>query len=184
MAAVIKAARPASLRLSRPLFQMLYDASCNHRRAICYICSGLVYHRGWFPTAEGLKSERRCCRDLATSINVISDLFVDKQAIFQFIYNIPLLQGSERLNLLHRQARNLFLLTNSVLLGSKHFFKESKFRALQPTRLLHVRTKNAQIFIKSFKESKSFRLTQYSKMIVFTILKFTIKRLQLSHKNS
>ena len=45
---------------------------------------------------------------------------------FQYIY-VPLARRSERLILLHRQARNHFL-TNSVILYPKHRFQGSKCR--------------------------------------------------------
>ena len=73
---------------------------------------------------------------------------------------IPLWRGSKRLNLLHRQARNLFSPTNSVFLCSKRLFRRSEFRSLQPMSLLHVLPKNVQVFILYFQASKSFPLTQ------------------------
>ena len=81
---------------------------------------------------------------------------------FQCIYNcnVPLRRGSDRSNLLHRRARNHFLL-NFVLLRLKRPIQRSKFRPLQPTRLLRVfAKKNAHIFTRFFQESESFCLTQ------------------------
>ena len=92
-------------------------------------------------------------------IAAINKLFVAKQVIFQYNYkrNIP----RWRLNLLHRKARNHFLLTNSVLLSSKRRFQGSKFRSFQLMRLLHVLTKkNVHILVRFFRESERFRVTQ------------------------
>ena len=92
----------------------------------------------------------------------IDHLFIDNMWWYIYNNNISLWQESEWLNLLHRQARNRFLLTIFELLYLIHSFLGQQFRTFQPMGLLLVfRTKNIRIFILSFRESESFRLVQH-----------------------
>ena len=105
--------------------------------------------------------------------------------IFQYIYkyNIPLRRGFGRLNLLRRQARNRFLPTNSVVLCSKHPFKDQNFGRFQERDCYTSSLRTTYIFSYDLSKKVKTFVWRNRTIIVYTILKFTMERVKLPHGN-